>query len=186
MRITRREDFSYAVMLAILFLIYSLTESFDGSGPISVFVAGFAFANSKQILRRKDSNRRSGFDPLITRMHSSISFLIRTFFFVYVGAIVFIDNVFGLLIGVLISVGFLAVRPLIVGVVARYLKRERKLDKRVMVVMFPRGLSAAILAVLPYSMGIPNTEAFADIVFTIIIGTTIITTIGIMAIKKFS
>ena len=100
------------------------------------------------------------------------------------GAIVLIENIFGLMIGILISLGLLAVRPFVVSVVSHYLKEGRTLDRRVMLVMLPRGLSAAVLALLPYSMGIPNTEAFADIVFTIIIATTFIATIGIMVIKK--
>ena len=45
------------------------------------------------------------------------------------------------------------------------------------------GDAAAVLAYLPLSMGIWGTGGFADIVFTVILGTSIICTIGVIIIK---
>lgn len=188
------EEFSYAVVLSILFLLYSLTEFVGGSGAIAVFVAGILLANREEILKpfgltegRFQVNAGVTWlilDTEVVKTHSLVAFFVRTFFFVYVGAIVTIDNVIGLLVGALISLGLLLVRPLFVWIVTHGVRDIRSIDRRVMTVMLPRGLSAAVLALLPHSMGIPNTETFSDIVFTVILGTTCIATIGMMTIEK--
>jgi len=49
--------------------------------------------------------------------------------------------------------------------------------------MIPRGL-AAVLATFPLSMGLPNAEAYPQIIFFIVITSVIITTIGLGGAKK--
>jgi len=59
-----------------------------------------------------------------------------------------------------------------------------KLDKKVTSVMIPRGLAAAVLATFPLSMGLPNAEAYPQIIFFVVITSVIITTIGLGGAKK--
>ena len=59
-----------------------------------------------------------------------------------------------------------------------------KLDKRVTSVMIPRGLVAAVLATFPLSMGLPNAEAYPQIIFFVIFTSVLITTIGLGGAKK--
>ena len=63
-------------------------------------------------------------------------------------------------------------------------KRFSQLDKKVTEVMIPRGLAAAVLATFPLSYGLPNAEAYPQIVFFIIMTSVIITTIGLGQAKK--
>jgi cell volume regulation protein A len=50
--------------------------------------------------------------------------------------------------------------------------------------MIPRGLAAAVLATYPITMGLPNAEAYPQIIFFIILSSVIITTIGLGKSKK--
>ena len=50
--------------------------------------------------------------------------------------------------------------------------------------MIPRGLAAAVLATFPLTMGLPNAEAYPQIVFVIIMVSVIITTLGMGKAKK--
>jgi cell volume regulation protein A len=50
--------------------------------------------------------------------------------------------------------------------------------------MIPRGLAAAVLATYPITMGIPNAEAYPQLVFFIILSSVIITTLGLAKSKK--
>jgi len=59
-----------------------------------------------------------------------------------------------------------------------------KLDRKVTSVMIPRGLAAAVLATFPLSMGLPNAEAYPQIIFFVVITSVIITTIGLSGAKK--
>ncbi len=53
-----------------------------------------------------------------------------------------------------------------------------------MTIMFPRGLAAAVLASLPLTMGIPNSELFPEISFIVILSSILVTTIGVVFLKK--
>jgi cell volume regulation protein A len=53
-----------------------------------------------------------------------------------------------------------------------------------MTVMLPRGLAAAVLASLPLTSGIPNSQDFPQIAFMVIIVTIIICTVGVAILKK--
>ena len=44
--------------------------------------------------------------------------------------------------------------------------------------MVPRGLAAAVLAQLPVAYGIPNAAIFSDLVFIVILGTVLYTTVA--------
>ena len=50
--------------------------------------------------------------------------------------------------------------------------------------MIPRGLAAAVLATYPLSMGLPNAEAYPQIIFFVVITSVIITTLGLGGAKK--
>ena len=80
--------------------------------------------------------------------------------------------VFGILITIAVFFGR--------GIVTRVTltKRFSKLDKAVTNSMIPRGLAAAVLATYPITMGLPNAEAYPQIIFFIILSSVIITTIG--------
>jgi len=63
-------------------------------------------------------------------------------------------------------------------------KKFSQLDRKVTSVMIPRGLAAAVLATFPITLGLPNAEAYPEIVFFIILASVIITTIGLGRAKK--
>jgi NhaP-type Na+/H+ and K+/H+ antiporter len=48
-----------------------------------------------------------------------------------------------------------------------------------MTIMLPRGLAAAVLASLPFTSGIPDSEVFPEIAFMVILTTIIICTVGV-------
>ena len=50
--------------------------------------------------------------------------------------------------------------------------------------MIPRGLAAAVLATFAITLGLPNGEIYPQIVFFVIMGSVVITTIGLWSAKK--
>jgi cell volume regulation protein A len=63
-------------------------------------------------------------------------------------------------------------------------KRFSHLDRAVTNSMIPRGLAAAVLATYPITMGLPNAEAYPQLIFFIILSSVVITTIGLGKSKK--
>jgi cell volume regulation protein A len=84
--------------------------------------------------------------------------------------------------GVLITIAVYYGRTLVSKITLT--KRFSKLDRAVTNSMIPRGLAAAVLATYPVTMGLPNAEAYTEIIFFIILSSVIITTIGLGKSKK--
>jgi len=111
--------------------------------------------------------------------NAMIAFVIRTFFFVFLGAVASLQDYRSIGIGLVLTLITLAARFVIVYPTAKIMKLERR-EMLTMGFMIPTGLSAAVLAVLPFTQyGIAGTESFVDIVFIVILATTILATVGV-------
>jgi cell volume regulation protein A len=190
----RKEQFSYVLTLAVVFLVYSFTslivgtsEGGEGAGAIACLMFGLVLGNGKKVLKMVNYEGE-GFemDEETKHFHGLISFIIRTFFFVYLGMIVSFQNIHYILFGIVILIALLIVRYIIVYISTYKGKFDRD-DKQTMLVMMPRGLAAAILAIKfgddfvnKYIPG--NDGFFKDVAFVVILGTAIITTLGVALI----
>ena len=200
----RKEQFSYVLTLAVVFLVYSFTalivgtnEGGGGAGAIACLMFGLVLGNGKRILKMINYEGK-GFqmDEETKQFHSLTSFVIRTFFFVYLGMIASFQSINFILVGIIILLILLLVRYIAVYI-STYKGDFEKDDKQTMIVMMPRGLAAAILAIsfTPLILGagtasIPGLNLgaelqglFMDVAFVVILGTAIITTIGVSIIS---
>ena len=189
----RREQFSYIVTLAVVFLVYSLTESWwGGAGALSCLTFGLVLGNGKKVLKMlKVEGKQYELDLETKQFHSLTSFVIRTFFFVYLGMIVRFQNINFILIGIIILFALLVFRYIAVKI-STYKGGFESDDKQTMTVLMPRGLAAAILAVnfgpiivSGFGLGTELNSFFKDVAFVVILGTAIITTIGVSIISYY-
>ncbi|MDE0091638.1 MAG: cation:proton antiporter [Thaumarchaeota archaeon] len=170
----------YMLTLGILFVLFFMANTFGESGALTALVFGLMLGNKDRLSKvfRFKVRRIEASDPT----HNQLTFLVRSFFFVFVGLLASFGQVEYILLGVVSTVLIYVAR---VGMVRAVLtKRFSRLDKKVTQVMMPRGLAAAVLATLPLTMGLPNAEAYPQIVFFIILTSVIITTIGLGGAKK--
>jgi hypothetical protein len=103
--------------------------------------------------------------------------------------IVSFQNLSHIIIGIIILIALLGVRYLAV-LITTFKGKFEKDDMQTMIVMMPRGLAAAILAIKfgpeLIEKYIPGSDGFfKDIAFVVILGTAIITTIGVSIISHF-
>ena len=197
----RKEEFSYVLTLAVAFLVYSLTtliigvdEGGTGAGAIACLLFGLVLGNGKKILKMvRYEGKGFEMDQQTRNFHSLFSFIIRTFFFVYLGMMVSFQNTGFILIGILVLLTILLLRYLAVEITT-YKGNFEKDDKQTMNVMLPRGLAAAILAInfgpilageKGLNLGLEMQGFFEDVAFVVILGTAIITTIGVSLICHF-
>ncbi|MBI4214435.1 cation:proton antiporter [archaeon] len=179
-----RIEFSYVVTLALLFILYSGVEVLEGNGALAALLFGIVLANGKQLLRAFHVPKAFELDHTTRNFHSLVSFITRTFFFVYIGILVSIKEYTSMAIGIAIALSLLAARYMAVYISTGRSRQFTALDKKLITLMFPRGLTAAVLAYLPQTMGIQGTANFADIVFTVIVTTVIIYTIGTFVVER--
>jgi len=144
----RKEQFSYILTLAVVFLVYSVTESWwGGAGALSCLAFGLVLGNGKKILKMINYQGK-GFemDNETKQFHSLTSFVIRTFFFVYLGMMVSFQKIEFILIGIVVLFALLILRYGAV-LISTFKGEFEKDDRQTMAVLMPRGLAAAILAI---------------------------------------
>ena len=171
---------AYMLTLGILFVLFFLANSFGESGALTALVFGLMLGNKhhlSRILKFKLPKIEMD-DPT----HNQLTFLVRSFFFVFVGLMASFGRIEYIVFGILITVAVYFGRTFIVKLTLT--QRFSKLDKAVTNSMIPRGLAAAVLATFPVTMGLPNAEAYTEIIFFIILSSVIITTIGLGRSKK--
>ena len=165
----------YMLTLGILFVLFFLANSFGESGALTALVFGLMLGNKSRfagILKFKMPKIEPD-DPT----HNQLTFLVRSFFFVFVGLLASFGQIefiiFGVLITIIVYIGRLGIGSAVLT------KRFSKLDRAVTNSMIPRGLAAAVLATYPITLGLPNAEAYPQIIFFIILSSVVITTIGL-------
>ncbi len=171
---------AYMLTLGILFVLFFLANSFGESGALTALVFGLMLGNKQHLARILK------FKPPIIELddptHNQLTFLVRSFFFVFVGLMASFGKIEYIVFGILITIAVYFGRAFIGKITLT--KRFSKLDKAVTNSMIPRGLAAAVLATYPVTMGLPNAEAYTEIIFFIILSSVIITTIGLGKSKK--
>jgi len=171
---------SYMLTLGVLFLLFFLATTFGESGALTALVFGLMLGNKQYFLRKLKIKMPE--NTIDNSLHRQVTFLVRAFFFVFVGLLASFGQVeyviFGIIAAVAIYIGRIAITH------TALVKGFSKLDKRVTSVMIPRGLAAAVLATIPLTMGLQNGEAYPQIIFFIILTSVIITTIGLGGAKK--
>jgi cell volume regulation protein A len=166
---------AYMLTLGVLFVLFFLANSFGESGALTALVFGLMLGNKHHLSRilRFKVPRIDLDDPT----HNQLTFLVRSFFFVFVGLMASFGQIEYIVFGVLITIAVYFGRTLVSKITLT--KRFSKLDRSVTNSMIPRGLAAAVLATYPVTMGLPNAEAYTQIIFFIILSSVIITTIGL-------
>jgi cell volume regulation protein A len=152
--------FFYLMTVGFVFLLMGLVEAFHGSGALAVLLFGMALANGHRVVERMNPGIREvvekalgsgGATPhrRITESHAELSFVTRSFFFVYLG-IMFrwpgADVRLWLAI-LLVLVAIIAGRELSVHLVG-WVTRVSANDRRLLAAMLPRGLATAVLGAL--------------------------------------
>ena len=171
---------------AFVFILYGVAEFLGYSGAIAALAFGVTLGNiydlNIPVFKGLILFKKVKFNEVENIFFSEIVFLLKTFFFVYIGLSVKINSLFiiygSLVITLLIfflriPVTFLAMQKVV-----------KRFDISIISIMVPKGLAAAVLASLPVQAGIQYGALIQEIVFSIIIFSIIITSILIFLIER--
>ncbi|MEW6588867.1 MAG: cation:proton antiporter [Thermoproteota archaeon] len=171
---------SYMLTIGILFVIFFVEKSLGGTGALAPLIFGLMLGNKQLISHylRFKVPEISVDDPT----HNQLTFLVRSFFFVFVGLLATIGSLEFIFFGI---VGAMLIYLTRIGIVKISLRnRFSVFDNKVTAAMIPRGLAAAVVATIPLTMGLQNAESYPQIVFVIILSSVIITTIALTKAKS--
>lgn len=192
-----KASYAYMLTLAVVLLAYALSELLNGSGALCCLLFGIMLGNEKEIYKilRMERSTATAVDVGLKRFESEVAFLLRTFFFVYIGLIVTITSVTTIIIGVILSLILLLVR---FGAVTLVTVRSDELvkERSIMSVVLTRGLAAAVLATLTLQYAnitdYPEvgpifsrlSPIYINVTVIVILATAIIATVGIPVLKR--
>lgn len=171
---------SYMLTIGILFVIFFAEKSLGGTGALAPLIFGLMLGN-KQVLSKRLKFKLPEIS-LDDPTHNQLTFLVRSFFFVFVGLLATLGQIEFIIFGVIGAILIYATRIPIVSVSLR--KKFPKFDNLVTIAMIPRGLAAAVMATIPLTMGLQNAEYYPQIVFVVILSSVIITTVALSRAKS--
>ncbi|HET7104475.1 MAG TPA: cation:proton antiporter [Terracidiphilus sp.] len=164
---------------AFVFLLYGLTEILGYSGAIAVLVFGVGLGNvavqGKLLSRRFPSLAPVELNDREKGFFAEIVFLLKTFFFVYIGLSIQFTNWSSITFGLTVTLLIFAARIPIVRLGVK--KSIPRLDASRMAAMTPKGLAAAVLASLPLEMHIPGGEFMQNSTYAVVLFSIMLTAI---------
>jgi cell volume regulation protein A len=181
LRLLHAHEHGYPLTLAALLTLYVAIEKAGGSAALGILTVAVILGNAPLL------SARLGLTPAelntsVRGFHRQVSFFIKSFFFVFIGAMMGRPLSLAAL-GILLAAVLLAVRvPAVLAatLAARLTPRE----KLIAVAAAPRGMAAGVLATLPAAAGIPGTEVLPAIVFARVVATILAFTVGMPLILR--
>ncbi len=158
---------SYVATIGVAFLLYGIVDYFGGSAVIAIFVFALVVGNYKTINRHfnlKIDIRENEMDLV----EDSLTFLVRSFFFVFMGLIAIINFDY-FLYALIITIILIAIRYLEVFAIIR-----KKEYRPFVTSLLPRGLTSALLSTILLTYNNTYFNEMFYIIFMIIILTNII------------
>ena len=156
---------------AFVFIVYGISELMGFSGAISALMFGITLANIDllplPLLARYTKEIPHTFNDTERIFFAEVVFLLKTFFFVYIGISIVLTDYFSLAVGFILTLLLFIVRiPTVKMSVRPNLPLE---DRVVMAFMVPKGLAAAVLASLPFQYGMPGGEYIQNITYATVL-----------------
>ena len=149
-------------------LTYGILQSLGLNGAIGVLSLGFTLANINllpPVVRDVLEDKPVTTDELT--LLGAVTFLLRTFFFLYLGLLIQIKGLSAILYAFGLTAFIFATRYLSIRLVFKG-KDFTRLDAITATAMGPRGLACAVLATLPLQGGLENGEWIQNLIFAVI------------------
>jgi cell volume regulation protein A len=169
---------------AFVFVLYGIVETLGYSGAIAALAFGVTIGNIETIRIPifKKEREPVGLNAAEKVFFSEVAFLLKTFFFIYLGlSLQLISNQLIIIGLVLTAVAFVLRIPSV-----RFSIRQRLAPKdvSVMAVMVPKGLAAVVLASIPLQMGVIGGETIKNVTYGIVLFSIVGTSFLVLLLEK--
>ena len=181
----RGNPHAYPVTLAALLFLYVAVDQSGGSAAMGILAFAVIVGNADTLMRlvgfRAADDGPVELDADLRTVHTQISFIIKSFFFTFIG--LKLTPPWSLLMaGVVLGIGLLVARVPAVQTVARGDFTDP--DRQLITVSLPRGMAAGVLATLPAQAGIEGTQDLPSMVFAAVVTSIAIFAFGFRKIRS--
>jgi cell volume regulation protein A len=171
---------------AFVFVVFGITEMLGFSGAIASFAFGVTLSNIElfkiPVVRKFIPMEPISLNDTEKLFFGEIVFLLKVFFFVYIGDSILLTNLGWLGFGLLLTLAIFLVRIPIVRLSTD--KTTPKEDASLMAVIVPKGLAAAVLASIPLQEGVVGGEFIQNVTYAVVMFSIIMTSVLILLIDK--
>lgn len=182
MGIFSRESLAYMLTLGFVILLYALSEFIGADGAITILFFGIFLGNAKWIASKSIpvlhyfvmtnlDEKQFELDEVVKKINAELSFLIRTFFFVFMGVLfdfstftpeVLLVSFTILLVMIFGRFGTLRmISPMSPSLQGNHISSS--------LAMISRGLACAVMAFTVASLDLPGTISLVPVAFTVIL-----------------
>jgi cell volume regulation protein A len=171
-----KSDHAYPITLSALLLLYVGIEKAGGSAALGILAFAVIAGNARSIGTKIGLAANVELRPDLRGFHSQMAFIIKSFFFTFIGAMM--SPPWSLIaMGVLLGLVLLATRfpGACLATLGSGLTREQK---KLVIVSMPRGMAAGVLATLPAAAGVGGTDQLPTVVFACVLTTILVFAVG--------
>jgi cell volume regulation protein A len=166
----------YPITLAGLLVLYVVVNRAGGSAALGILTCAVVIGNATAIARLLKIKDKPALDLSVERFHGVVTFMIKSFFFTFIG-LMMAPPWSLIFLGVLIAGVLLAVRVPTVLLATRGAGLKRA-EKGLVIASLPRGMAAGVLAILPFQAGLVATEGVPVMVFACVFTTILVFAVG--------
>ena len=171
---------------AFVFVIFGVVEILGFNGAIATLAFAVTMGNIEPIrsvlFEKRDTRGDIGLTEMERVFFSEVAFLLKTFFFVYVGISLELISTRLMIVALVLILAAYLVRILTVKIaVGRAFPVK---DASIMAIMIPRGLSAVVLASIPLQQELPGGELIKNLTYGVVLFSILATSALVLLLAK--
>lgn len=170
---------------AFVCIVYGVVELMGFSGAIAALALGITLGNLDRVparFLRRSPEALASLNTTEREVFSELVFLLKTFFFVYIGVNIRLGGWLDVVIGLLLTAALFLVRIPVVH--ASLPSQTPRPDALACAVLVPKGLAAAVLASLPLQMGLPHGDTIKSTVFAVVLFSILATSVLVFMAER--
>lgn len=171
---------------AFVFVIYGIVETMGFSGAIAALAFGVTIGNIQTIripiFKSWSVREHVGLNETEKVFFSEVAFLLKTFFFIYLGISLELISSWLIIVGLVLTLVAFALRIPAVKLSIRQALEPK--DFSVMAVMVPKGLAAVVLASIPLQQGVVGGEIIKNVTYGVVLFSIVITSFLVLLLEK--
>ena len=191
----RERPYADVLILGLVVLIYAASEQAGGSGALTTFLLGITLRNietfsfwkkaiqkvsegkPEELKQEKPEDRLPSLRWYSKKFYAQLSFLMRTYFFAFLGMIFYVPSLTTCLMGLLLTASLLLARFLSTNIACAGVSLPR-IDRFSMTFLCGRGLAAAVLASVLATYNLDFSWIIEQLATQVIIYTSLISALA--------
>jgi NhaP-type Na+/H+ or K+/H+ antiporter len=186
LRRARTLQYSVFTTPAFVFVVFGVVEMLGFSGAIAALAFGITIGNTEvfniPFVRRYMPREPIALNETERVIFAEVGFLLKTFFFVFIGISIQLNDFWSVFFGLLITAVIFILRiPVVRFSVEKTIPVS---DASIMATMVPKGLAAAVLASIPLQRGIEGGEFIQNVTYAVVFLSIVVNSLLIFLLEK--